>query len=213
MTKRAVKNQFDVFVNEMIDGAYDAIRPWGIIGPRSLPGNRILKFLLKPVLQNEISHYRVSYNHQFQLMTDLAEDIANGQGDFDEYRDDVIAFDYFYQNHRGTPEDKELFESALEDRYLTIAEDVAPLVASDEDDFWDAMKDSYDKQEARKLLRHNFDYASILKDHKEHIRLWATWPWIDVSLPPSYTGEALVALDESESALRKRLLNRVEKIY
>lgn len=213
MTKRAVKNQFDVFVNEMIDGAYDAIRPWGIVGPRGLPGNGILKFLLKPVLQNELSHYRVSYNHQFQLMTDYAADLANGEADFDDYREDILAFDYFYQNYVGPETEKDTFESALEDRYLTMGEDVAPLVASDEDDFWDAMKDSYDKQGARRTMRHNFDYASILQDHQEHIKLWATWPWIEVSLPPSYTGEALVALDESESALRKRLLNRVEKIY
>lgn len=215
MTQTAVKNQFDSFVNEVIDGAYGSLKPWGILPgiPRGLPGNRILKFLLTPILQHELTHYRASYNHQYQLMVDYAQDLANGEADFDEYRDELLNFDYFYQNHEGTPAEREQMELALADRYLTMGEDMAPLVASDHDDFWDAMQAQYAKHRARRTIRHNFDYANILHEQKEHIYLYAEDPWIGLPFPFSYTGEVLTALDESEAALRSRLLGKIERIY
>lgn len=213
MTRAAVKNQFDLFVNEVIDEAYSSLRPWGILGPRGLPGNRLLRFLLGPILRNELTHYRASYNNQYKLIMDFAEDIADGEADFDDYRDELLNFDYFYQNHEGPPSEREAMKLALEDRYLTMGRDMAPLVAADEEDFWDAMQQQYGKHRARRTIRHNFDYANILTEQSQHVALYAADPWLGLPFPVSYTGEVLEALDASEAALRSRLLGKIQRIY
>ncbi|MFP4174780.1 MAG: hypothetical protein ACLFSW_03255 [Halobacteriales archaeon] len=60
MTRHAVKKQLDFFVNELIDGSLERFRPWGVLGPRTVPGNGILRVIFGSQIREEIGHYRVT---------------------------------------------------------------------------------------------------------------------------------------------------------
>jgi hypothetical protein len=210
MTKGCVKEKLDEIVNEMLEGGLEHLSLWGVLGLGFLPGESILMFFFGSQVRDELGGYRAMYNNQFRLVLEYAEDVAeDGEADFEKYRDETLEWDNFYVNYEG--DKKEELGDRLAERYRKIGEDLAPLVASDEDEFWDAARDTYTKDEIVGKLDHAFSYADIVEDYADDI---------DVRTPPlliflrlRYTDEVIRALREAENDIFRKMRERANEVF
>ncbi len=211
MTRGSVKGKLDELVNELIDRGLEHLSLWGILGLRFMPGDSFLMFLFGSQVRDELGQYRAMYNNQFRIVLDYAEDVAENGGDaeFGKYREEMLGWDNFYVNYEGDDEDE--FAERLSERYRKIGEDLAPLVASNEDGFWDAARDAYEKDEIVGKLDHAFSYADIVEDYADDI---------DVRTPPvlfflrlRYTDEVVRALRKSENEIFDRMRQKADEVF
>jgi hypothetical protein len=67
-------------------------------------------------------------------------------GDIEDHADDFIENDAFYRNYEGDRDDE--FRDALVERLRETRDALSPVVGSEEDEFWDAVREAYDHDEA-----------------------------------------------------------------
>jgi len=213
MTKRAVKKKIDYIINELLEQGLEYLRPWGVLGLGFMPGNSVLMFLFGSQISDEMGQYRVSYNNQFGIILDYATELAEQDDppDFEKYRDDVLEWDYFYKNYEGPVSKKEEFANDLVERNEKIARDLAPLVESDKDDFWEAAKECYTRDEIVGKIDYALNYSDMLKEYQDDI---------DVRTPPilfflrlRYTDEVMRALDKSQRDLIDSMTETADEVF
>lgn len=211
MTRGSVKEKLDELVNELIERSLDNLSLWGVLGLRFMPGDSLLMLLFGSQVNDELGQYRAMYNNQFRIVLDYAEDVAEngGEAEFGKYREEMLSWDSFYVNYEGDDEDE--FAERLSERYMKIGEDLAPLVSSEENEFWDAARDAYEKDEIVGKLDHAFSYADILEDYADDI---------DVRTPPilfflrlRYTDEGIRALRKSENEIFDRMQSKADGVF
>ena len=211
MTREGVKRKLDELINELIEGGLEHLSLWGIVGLRFMPGDALLMFLFGSQVRDELAQYRAMYNNQFRIVLEYAEDVADGDAEFSDYRDEALEWDNFYANHEEATAEKKEFGDRLVERYRKIGEDLAPLVENEEDGFWDAARDVYGKDEFVGKLSHAFSYADIVEDYKDEI---------DVRTPPvlfffrlRYTDEVVRALRKSEDEILERMREKADREF
>jgi len=205
-SREAVVEQFDVFVDMVIENALDEFEPFRVVNIDNIPGNSTAKSVLGPVIRDELDVYRNCINDQFGVVMAYAED-----GDLEAHRDDFIQNDIFYRSYEGA--DRRALEEDLTERLDMMGTDMAPLMRSGEDDFWDAAVAAYDEDEAREMLPKHFEYTRRIEDYADGIRLTVEIGNRFVSVDIEYTDEAIRCLRESERQLREHLRRRVDEVY
>ncbi len=211
MTREAVKTQLDYFVNELIDGSLERFRPLAVLGLGFLPGNKLFKWLLRKPIRQELAQFRVTYNKKFKFVIMYAEDLSEGDADFDEYRDELLEWDYFYQNYDG-PRERQ-FARDLDRWAEKIAEDLEPIVTSERDDFWEAATDEFSRDELMGKFSHAFNLSDILEEYKDDIHLHQPRHPLTLFISLRYTDEAIRTLDKAEDDLLGRLREKTDEIY
>lgn len=211
MTREAVKNQLDYFVNELIDGSLEKFKPLAVLGLGFLPFNGLFKWLLRNPIRQEIAQFRVTYNKKFKFVLMYAEDLSEGDADFDEYRDEILEWDYFYQNYDG-PRERQ-FARDLDDWAKKIAEDLQPVVENPNDDFWEAAREEFTQDEIMGKFTHAFSLADLLKEYEDGIDLRQPRHPVTFFIRLRYTGEALRALDETEAELLEELRRKTDEVF
>jgi hypothetical protein len=211
MTRGAVKEQIDLLINEIIEKGLDEFKPWAVLGLGFMPGNALLKVLFGSQVRDELGSYRAMYNNQFRIVLDYAEDVVEeGEGaSFEGYGDEILEWDVYYVNYEG--DEDERFADDLVSRYEKIGKDLAPIVESDEDGFWEAARDAYDKDELVGKLEHAFSYTDVLGRYEDDI---------DVRTPPvllflrlRYTDEVVRTLKKSEREVLEEMKRKADEVY
>ncbi|MFP4633325.1 MAG: hypothetical protein ACLFMT_07830 [Halobacteriales archaeon] len=211
MTRGGTKRQLDFFVNELIDGSLERFKPLAVLGLGFLPLNGLFKWLLRSPIMEEIAQFRVTYNKKFKYILDYAEDLANGEGDFDEYADEILAWDYFYQNYEG--DRKEEFAEDLNAWAEKIGDDIAPIVASDRDEWWDAAREEFTEDEMLGKFAHAFSLSDLLREYEDDIDLRQPRHPATLFIRLRYTEEAIRSLSESEDDLFQRMQKKASEVY
>ncbi|MDY7083031.1 MAG: hypothetical protein SXQ77_11680 [Halobacteria archaeon] len=213
MTRKAVKDQFDVYVNEIIDGAFDQMSMWGVFhyGIRNLPGKHVFKLPFRPIINEDLAYYRSSYNNQFKLTLEYAGDIVNGEADFDEYRDQILAFDAFYQAFECDDKIRRVFEYELVERFRSIGRDIAPVYEHPSDDFWEATMDVYDYEEVVDVYERNFKYGEVLKKYQGCMNVPSQG--MPDFVPVTITKEAVETAFRGEQFLLSKINDKLHELY
>jgi vacuolar-type H+-ATPase subunit I/STV1 len=91
-----------------------------------------------------------------------------------------------------------------------MAHDMAPLVETDADGFWDAVVENYGKYETEELLRHHFSFiGKVVKEFGDEIEMT-----FSVSIFSfDYTDEALRILPKVETRIRRELVDKIDEVY
>jgi len=206
-SREAVGERFKAFVEAIIEESLDEFEPFRVVNAGALPGNARVKSVLHPLIEKELMRYRESINDQFDVVMEYAEN----DGPVEEYLDDFLRADVFYQNYVGDSQ-YELAEE-LEQRLIDMGGDMRPLLLSGEDDFWDAVVASYGEQTAHRMLPKHFEYTDVIEDYRDDLRLEIEIGNALFSVDVEYTDEALRCLQKSEGSLKEHLRKRVEEVY
>lgn len=206
-SREAVEERFEAFVEAIIDEALDEFEPFRVVNAGSLPGNTRVKSVLRPLIEEELNLYRASINEQFDVVMEYAEN----DGPVEEYLNDFLRADVFYQNYAG--DSRYELADELEQRLIDMGGDMRPLLQSGEDDFWDAVVASYDEDTAHKMLPKHFEYTDVIDDYRDDLCLQIEIGNRLVNVEVEYTDEALRCLKKSEGTLKQHLRDRVEEVY
>ena len=207
MTEKAVKKEFDGYVKSVSLKALDELDPTQVVDV-NLPPDRI-KSLLRDEIRQEMARVKTGFQEQTDLIVETA---AKGETT-EEDKSKFLELDLYYTNYFGDEDRTEQFGEELTEYFVETVENVAPLVASDEDDFWDAVKDIYDEDEAVEVLQSYFSRSNILEKYTDEMVLTMA---LDTGLPieeVEYTEESVRVFAAGEREMRGRIEEQAELVY
>jgi hypothetical protein len=205
-SREAVLGKFEEFMEEIIEDALSEFEPFRVVNMNRLPGNSTAKSVLRPLIEDELRRFRANIENQFDIVMDYAE-----TGDTEENRRRFLRSDIFYQNFEGS--ERRQLEHDLTERMKMMGDDMAPLLETGEDDFWDAAIASYDEDEAREMLPKHFAYTETVREYQDDLHLTIEIGSGVLSTEIEYTDEAMRVLDIAETNLRNDLERRVDEFY
>lgn len=231
MTREAVRDGFERFVDHAMDATAEtfdvgrALRN-GTRGPGGALVERLLNdsgTLQRQVVQPELEFYHERTLRQF----DVVLDYAAGDAAIDAYRSELLDADPYADAIRAdlSAGQKEQVRDRLVERQRRLGDAVAPLVASSETDFRDAVRAELAREEAAALVEDHFAFTRPLREHRDAFRLTTRFDAGDVlgglvgtlgSFPTvevTYTDEALRAMRRAEDAVVDRTLDELDRIY
>jgi hypothetical protein len=207
MTEKAVKKEFDGYVKSVSLKALDELDPTQVVDV-NLPPDRI-KSLLRDEIRQEMARVKTGFQEQTDLIVETA---AKGEVT-EEDRSKFLELDLYYTNYFGDEERTEQFGEELTEYFESTVRNVAPLVASEEEDFWDAVKDIYDEDRAVEALQGYFSRSDILEKYTDEMVLTMA---LDTGLPieeVEYTEESVRVFAEGEREMRGRIKDQAELVY
>jgi hypothetical protein len=207
MTEKAVKKEFDGYVKSVSLKALDELDPTQVVDV-NLPPDRI-KSLLRDEIRQEMARVKTGFQEQSDFIVETA---ANGEVTEDD-RARFLELDLYYSNYFGDEERKRKFGDELGEYFEETVMNVAPLVASEEDDFWDSVAEIYDKDEAVEVLQGYFSRSKILERYTDEMVLTMA---LDTGLPieeVEYTEESVRVFAEGEAEMRDRVEEQAELVY
>ena len=207
MTEKAVKKEFDGYVKSVSLKALDELDPTQVVDV-NLPPDRI-KSLLRDEIRQEMARVKTGFQEQTDLIVETA---AKGEVT-EEDRSKFLELDLYYTNYFGDEERTEQFGEELTEYFESTVRNVAPLVASEEEEFWDAVKDIYDEDRAVEALQGYFSRSDILEKYTDEMVLTMA---LDTGLPieeVEYTEESVRVFAEGEREMRGRIEDQAELVY
>ncbi len=207
MTEKAVKKEFDGYVKSVSLKALDELDPTKVVEV-NLPPER-----LKSLLRDEIRQEMARIKSGFQEQTDVIVETAAKGEITDEDRRKFLKLDLYYTNYFGDEERKEQFAEELTEYFEKVVEGIQPIIGSDEDDYWDCVKEAYDEDEAVEVLTTYFNRAEILEKYTDEMVLTMA---LDTGLPIEeieYTEESVRVFAEGEAEMRERIKEQAELAY
>lgn len=209
MGKAEVRGELYVFIDRGAEYAFEELRPMSVVGLGFLPANSFTKLVLRRVIFDRMKQIEMSVKNALTLAMDYSEEIAReGNADGERYKRKFLKSDIFYTNYEGDRKDE--LRDTLVRHFDEMAHDMAPLVRTDADGFWDAATETYDKYETEELLRHHFSFiGEVIEEFGDEMKMTFT-------LGPfgfDYTDEALRILPKVETRLRRELIEEADEVY
>ena len=172
MTRTAAREGFQAFIADAVEHTYrefDVVAALeGTHGPGSDTIDRLLKrsdALNRRVVRPELRAFRTDVIDQFDV---LLEYVASGD-DIEAYREELLAADRYAQSMRDTlPRDRrERLRSRLLARQRRLGEAIEPIVAAEEDAYWAALLETFDREEALELVEERFTFTGPLREDRD----------------------------------------------
>ena len=190
MTKAAVRRQYEQFLERQSEKLLEATREefgGGIVGRIAGAGG-------EAVLRRIESDMR----QQGRVVVDRAAAIA--AGDSESYERAFLETNPVYQRYDG--DEREELRRHLLDHFKAVSRDLAPLVASDREDFWAALEAEYDHDEAVAIVDRHFSQAETFKRYRDGV------------FSREFVAEKAIAIvDRAESRLRAELNEKLDRLY
>lgn len=209
MGKAEVRDQLYEFLERGTEYAYEELRPVSVVAPDFLPGNGVAKLLLRPVIDDSAKEIEMGLKNELTLVMDYAEERAwKDDTEATKYKRKFLESDIFFRHYEGNREDE--LEDALVRHFEEMAHDMTPLIRTDADGFWGAMREEYDKYEAEEILRHHFSFVEGVADEfGDGVEMKTSIGPVEID----YTSEALRILPEVETKIRREVVDEVDEVY
>jgi len=226
MTRRAVEQGFETYLSELVDETYAAFDVGAVLrGSRG--GGRVASKLLKnsgPVERNVVRPRLQSYQRTIFSQFETVLDYAADDGDFETYESELLSRDLYWNALRGEVrgERRERIREQLLDRQRSFGDDLAPIVAADNDDFWAAVAEAYDRETALSVVEEHFEFSTPLRTERGAFAFELEIDPGDVlgglaralpSLTVEFTDEALRSMRQAEQRVIPQAKTDVEAAY
>lgn len=180
MTREAVEEGFELFLEDAIDVTFDefsvsrAFR--GSQGSAGAIVDKLLKnsdALHKRVVAPEIEAYRRQTLEQFGMLLDYVDDEDTT---VEKHEREVLEAGPVVDSIRTdiSRERREAVRKSLFDHHRGLGKAVEPLLATDESSFWPAVTSALSREEALSLVSEHFAFTKPLRDHSDAIAMTAT---------------------------------------
>ncbi len=233
MTEGAARQGFEEFVDDAIEITRDQFSiSRALTGGRGVPGSVMdhavqnSETVDRRVVGPELDAYRDRILGQFEVVLEYAADPdATGAG----YRDRILDRDaYLDALCEDVPESRqaEIAEGLLA-RQLRLGDAIRPLVKSDRAEFWPAVRDAFDHEEATRFVDDQFRFAGPLRTDADAFRFTATFDPDTVvdgalasaltsgmpSVTVEFTDEAVRSITRAETAVVERAKRTVDRQF
>jgi hypothetical protein len=229
MTRDAVAEGFDLFLDRLVDRAYREFDTVAALTGASGPGSGVVDSIVsnsrlveERVVEPELRAIRRSADEQFESLLDVA---ADPDTSFEAVADDLLAADVFVD---ALCDDLPAARrTAIEDRVLARHQDLAravePLVESEETAFWAALHDAFERETAVDLVESQFALADPVLDEADAFRFETTVDPGEVldapltgAIPPvtlEYTDEAFRAIRRAQDQVVEETTREIRRRF
>jgi len=159
MTEQAVLETYEGFLDRMSDEILDVVAEKAGSG---LTGRAVRKSA--DVVTRSI---REQMAQQGEILVEYTAARVEGADSLERYRTRFLETNPVYDRYDGP--DPERVESELLAHFDRAAADLEPLVASETDDFWEALADEYTRGEAEALLDRHFSQAETFTEYRDDL--------------------------------------------
>ncbi|WP_276273859.1 hypothetical protein [Haloarcula litorea] len=172
MTRTAVERGFETYLSELVDETYAAFDVTAVLKGSRGGGGRAVNELLKnsrPLDRHVVRPRLREYQRTILRQFDPVLDYAAADDDFEAYADEVLARDLYWDALRPSVrgDRRETIREQLLARQREFGDALAPLVAADSDEFWDAVVEAYDRDRAEALVEDHFVFSTPLREHRD----------------------------------------------
>ncbi len=228
MTRDAVEQGFERYLTDLVDETYEAFDVAAVLRGSQSGGSRAVSKLLKNsrplerhVVRPKLREYQRTLLRQFDPVLDYA---ADREADFAAYADEVLARDLYWDSLRGDlrGERREAIRERLLSRQRAFGDALAPLVAADSDDFFEAVVAVYDREAALSMVDEHFVFTTPLQDEREAFAFELAIDPGDVlgglaralpTLEVEFTDEALRSMRRAEQRVIPQAKSDIERAY
>ena len=233
MTERAAQQGFETFVDDAIEITREQFSiSRALTGTRGVSGSIIDRAVQnsetfdRRVVGPELATYRDRIVGQFEVVLEYATDPNPDEA---AYRNRILDRDAYLDALREkiAPDRQAEIEDRLVARQLRLGDAVRPLVESDREEFWPAVRDAFDHDEAMRFVDEQFRFAGPLRTDADAFRFTATFDpdtVVDGSLAsaltsgmPSvtveFTDEAVRSITRAETTVVERAKRRVDRRF
>ncbi|MFB6180018.1 MAG: hypothetical protein ABEI77_09875 [Halorientalis sp.] len=231
MTRDALEAGFETYVEDIITDAYDRFNVAAAFAGGTTQGGRIVSTLLKKhylldrhVVRPALESYKRDVLDQVQPLLDYAE---RPEADFDDYVEEALSHDTFYQSLRSdlSEERRAEIRATLVDQQRRLAEAARPILEADEDEFWPAVEATLSRDEAVELVEEHFAFTKPLRDYPDAFKFTETvdtgkllagplamgMPTPSVTL--DYTDEVRRVLVEAQEHTIEEVVDEIDRRY
>lgn len=209
MTREAAREGFELFVDDVINLAYEEFDVIGAIrqGARG-GGSKAVSTVLKRsdaldqrVVQPLLDEHRATVVGQFDHVLDYA---ADENAAFEEYAPAVLGSDMYFESLRpGVDQERQAeIEQRLLQRQRALGDAVTPLLRSDESEFWPAVTDVFTESEARTFVQQHFAFTAPLNKHREAFTFQTVIDPAELISGPFSAGLPSLAVDYTDEVVR-----------
>ncbi len=166
--------------------------------------------LMKDDIRQEILDIKTCFENQFNL---IIEFVDQDNIEKNQFHNEFIRHDVFYKNYFGEASKSKQFQDDLKIYFNNVTNQLEPVVNSGEDDFWESVKDVYDKAGGLELLETVFRRSKHIREYRSGIQLTLD---LNSGIPIDeieYTEEALRVLEYGEDELRKQAKKEVNEVF
>jgi len=228
MTRDAVEQGFERYLADLVDETYEAFDVAAVLrGSRSGRSRAVSKLLKnsKPlerhVVRPKLREYQRTILRQFDPVLDYA---ADTDAAFEAYADEVLARDLYWDSLRREirGERRSEIRDRLLDRQRAFGDALAPLVAADSDDFFEAVTEAYELEAALSMVEQHFVFTTPLQEEREAFAFELTIDPGDVlgglaralpTLDVEFTDEALRSMQRAEQRVIPQAKSDIERAY
>ncbi|MDZ7688115.1 MAG: hypothetical protein U5J64_05210 [Halobacteriales archaeon] len=197
-----VREKLDEYAGFVADEATSNFRPTNVV---SIPGvsderaRGMISSTMESMEKAQAKALRRQYGAAFDAVGDEVENHA----------DEFIENDAFYRNYEGERDDE--FRDALVERLRETRDALAPVVESEKDEFWDAVREAYDREEAVEQLGKLFTATETAERFSEGIAMEIEVPVRSKNY--TYTDESLRAFGVAEEKAREKAEREAEDVF
>lgn len=192
MTKAAVWTEYENLLERLSDEMIDCVEDEFGGGLRGKVAKQGAKVTFKKVKKD--------MRTQGEIVVNYAEAIAHGQSNTRELEQRFLETNPVYKRYDGN--NPEELERHLLTHFRQVGEDLAPLIKSDTDDFWQAVAEEYDKSEALALIDRHFSQAKTFKKYKG-----------DVFPSKKIATRVINIVEAGETELKRQLKEELDRTY
>lgn len=192
MTEQAVLEAYREFLDRMTDEMLDVVEAefgGGLLG-------RAVRTGAKSVLGGIRGEMRV----QGRIVVEYAAARATGTGDVEQHERRFLETNPVYRRYDG--ERRNELRQHLLDHLRSVGDDLAPLIASERDDFWAALHEEYSQPEAEAIVERQFSQAETFTEYKDGI-----------FSSQRIADRVITVVDEGERRLRAALYEELDRLY
>lgn len=192
MTRSAVRATYRQLLDQLTEEMLHVIKEefgGGIFGKAASMGARSVTKRIQREMRT-----------QGDIVVDYAAAIAAGTNDKARLEREFLETNPVHQRYNGS--DTGELEEHLLDHFRTVGNDLAPLVSSDVDDFWEALEAEYSRQEAEQILDRHFNQAATFKRYRR-----------DLFASQTLGKRVIGVLEKAENRMKSYLHQELDRTY
>lgn len=197
-----MKEKLDSYAEYVAEEATDEFKPTNVV---KIPGigdaraKRMISSTMEKMEKGQAKALRRQYGAALNAV----------DGGADAHTEEFVENDAFYRSYEGDRGDE--FRDALVERLRETRDALEPVVEAEEDGFWEAVHEAYDREEAVEELSKLFTATETAERFSDGIVMQ-----IDVPVGSgnyTYTDESLRSFGVAEERARERLADESDDAY
>ncbi|MDY6778828.1 MAG: hypothetical protein SVU32_09255 [Candidatus Nanohaloarchaea archaeon] len=203
MSRGVVERKYEEFLDrmgeKMVEAAKEEVGGDGLVGS-------IMGEAAGMGARAKVMSIKEQMQKQGTIVIEYAEARSRGEDDLEVYERPFLRSNPVLERYEG-PREEELRDQ-LVTHFHQVGEDLAPLMDADidpaTDDFYDALRAEYTREEAKQVIENNFEQAKTFKEYESGLSF---------DSPGISRDQVIDIIETGEDRLKQEIYREIDRAY